>query len=142
MNVFWCQVQGGDSLVQTKLAYVVSGRIHNFDPSVLPGGVLKGIRVHSMQDCVDQGCGNIQGLGSSNALNNDPVEEIRWAQKLNSEATGELSSGKSQLKRIMKALKVSEELKRQVNARITGIQSSEAQLEQKVDNIIGQVTTT
>uniref|UniRef100_A0A7S0QLC8 Uncharacterized protein n=1 Tax=Cryptomonas curvata TaxID=233186 RepID=A0A7S0QLC8_9CRYP len=131
MFVWTRQVQDIDSLAQTKLAYVVSGRIHNFDPSVLPGGVLTGIRVHSVQDCVDGGCGNFQGLGVSDGMSNNPVEEIRWAQKLNAQATEELSSGQSQLKRIMKALKSSEELQHQVEARITEIQDSEALLEKK-----------
>jgi hypothetical protein len=130
-------VQGIDSLAQTKLAYVVSGRIRNFDPSILPGGVLTGIHVHSVRDCVDERCGNVQGLGISNGMGNDPVEEIRWAQKLNSQATDELSSGQIQLKRIMRALKTSEELQRQVEARIAEIQDSEALLEKKVDAIIG-----
>jgi hypothetical protein len=93
--------------------------------------------VHSVQDCVDEGCSNLQGVGVSNGMRNDPVEEIRWAQKLNAEATEALSSGQSQLKRIMKALKTSEELQRQVEARIAGIQDSEALLEKKVDTIIG-----
>jgi hypothetical protein len=90
--------------------------------------------VHSVQDCVDEGCGNLGGLGDSNDMSNDSIDEIRWAQKLNVQSTEELSSGKSnfKLERIMKALKASEELQRQVAARIKEIQGSEDAFEKKV----------
>ena len=126
----------------TVLAYVVSGRIRDFDPSSLPGGVLTGIHVHKTPDCVQLGACNdaipSQGLVVANDALDDPVEEIEWSQNLNRQATEAVSSGENRLKRIMKALKYSAEMQRLVEEKISKMRDSNALLKKQVESEIGK----